>query len=361
MSLLIALLLACVDTEPQHVDKREVDMALARGDRAALCAGLKMKEEDVRELAARHLVEFGGDSSCLCERAKFDGRWDPAILRGVEGNADDTKVGCLGALLDDPAAPERDLLVNALFKLKAPAISARLKQAAESDPDPKIKAIAIGAYGSSKDPKDRQMLLDGLAKNPDPLWRASAAQALTNVPEGTEALKTALATDTDATVRAAALTALKSTQGVPYVEIGCAGLKDAAPEVRAAAAAGFRATTDAAAIGCLREAMMKEEPDGNVRAALLKTLRGTPSQAGADILCDAIPFWISTYVKDAEPPREGDTDILFAQNDRDFERSLACVVKAQKQSGGWSCWGKEYAASWAYHLGGPKRLMKCGP
>lgn len=355
------LLLACVDTEPTHVEKRDLDMALSRGDQTTLCAGLKMKDPDVRELAARHLTEYGGGSDCLCERDVYEGHWDAAVLQGVKDSTDDKKVACLGKLLDDPAAPDRDQLVQALFAIKAPAIQARLKTAAVSDADPKIRAYALASFGDSKDPADRQMLLDGLTSNTDPLWRASAASALTNVPEAIDGLRKAATSDTDPGVRAAALTALKSTKGVEFTPLGCAALQDAAPAPRAAAALAFRATTDPAALACLRDAMLVEQTDGSVRAALLKTLRGSPAPEAGQILCDAIPFWISTYAKDAEPPREGDTDILFAQNDRDFEHSAACVARARKQAGGWSCWGKSYASEWAYHLGGPRHDINCTP
>jgi HEAT repeats len=353
-------LIACTETEPLHVDERDLDKAMSHGDRAALCAGLKMKDEDTRAAAAKHLSEFGGDSACLCERAKFDGRWDPPILEALKGVKKDEKVACLGTLLDDPTAPDRVALAKALYGIPAPALRARLKKAASDDADPKVRAYALAAYCDSKDPADAKMLADGLASNPDATWRASAATALTGRPEAKELLEKAVASDQEGTVRAAALAALKNTQGYAWTELGCkALLSDPAPEVRAEAALLFRATTDEKAIACLREAMFKVEPDGRVRASMLKTLRGTPAQPGADILCDAASFWIANYVRDAEPEREGDSDILFAQNDRDFERSLACVERALGNTAGWSCHGRAYASSWRYHLGGPRRDVNC--
>lgn len=353
------LLLACTETEPKHVEARDLDMALSRGDRASLCAGLKMKDPEVRTTAARHLAEFTGDSACLCERVKYDDRWDAAILKGVEGVKDDAKVGCLGSLLDDAAAPDRVELARALHKIPAPAVRARLKKAATEDADAAVRAYAIALYAESKDPADVKMLTDGLAQNADPSWRASAATALSGRPEARELLEQTAKSDADPRVRASALAALKNTQGYAFAPLGCAALSDPAPEVRTEAAALFRATTDAAAIACLREKMLAEEAHGGVRAALLKTLRGSPSPGAADILCEAEAFWITTYVKDEEVKAESDVDILFAQNDRDFDRSMECLEKAMKSARGWSCQGRAYASSWRYHLGGPRQDVKC--
>ncbi|MDP2308211.1 MAG: HEAT repeat domain-containing protein [Pseudomonadota bacterium] len=355
--MLFFVLLACVDSEPAFVSTREIDNALATGDTASLCAGLRMKDASTRESAASKLKDYPYDSSCLCERLQFDKRWDPSILSGLAKATDAEKVGCVGTLLDDPAQPERAALVTALLKI--PVARARLVTAAASDADPTVRAAAMSVYRNAKDPAELSQVGGWLASDPNPAVRAAAAGALLGQSSAEGALRDAIAADTDPAVRAAALATYPSLKPADLDTVTCkALLEDASPEVRIAALGTMRATRDAEQLACLRQRASTEDTAPEVRAMLLKTLGSSAAPEAAAVLCDVIPSWVKTYVKDAAPA-EGD-DILRAQNDRDFERSYACVQAAVKAGGGYTCAGRAYVGAFFRDLGGKAGVPTCG-
>jgi hypothetical protein len=351
------LLLACVDSEPAFVSGRDLEKAHATGDTGALCAGLRMKDASTRESAAEKLKDYAFDSSCLCDRLQFDGRWDPSILSGLAKATDAEKVGCVGTLLDDPAQPERPALVSALLKI--PVARARLVTAAAGDTDPAVRAAALSVFRNTKDAGEITQVSGWLADNADATVRAAAAQALFGQPSAADAMKTAITKDADPAVRSAALTTYPSLEAADLDAVACAALLgDAAPEVRIAALGTMRATRDAEQLACLKERALKPEDAPEVRAALLKTLAGSAAPEAAATLCEVIPAWVKAYVKD-DPPGEGD-DILRAQNDRDFERSYDCVGAAVKQGGGYTCAGRAYVSAFYRDLGGKASVPTCG-
>jgi HEAT repeat protein len=354
---LLLFLLACVDPEPQFVSVRDLDKALASADTPALCAGLKMAEGDTRHAAAEKLKDYGLDASCLCERLQYDGRWDPSILGGLSGAKDEAKVGCVGTLLDDPAQPDRAALVTALLKI--PAARPRLLQAAASEADPAVRAAALAVYRGTKDPAEVKTLEEILATNTDTSLRIAAAGALLGQDSAEPALRQAVVKDSAPLVRGAALASWQSVHPAVYAQVACTVLmEDTAWEVRMAALATFRGTRDPAQIQCLKDRALKEEPSPEVRAALLATLTSSPAKGAADVLCDVIPAWVKTYVKDA-PPAEGD-DILKAQNNRDFERSYDCAQAAARQAGSYTCAGKAYVGAFYREVGGKSGVPSCG-
>ncbi len=354
---MLFLLLACVDSEPNFVSVRDLDKAHASGDTSALCAGLRMKDGATREAAATKLKDYAFDSSCLCERIQYEGRWDAPILSGLAKATDAEKVGCVGTLLDDPAQPERTALVTALLKI--PVARAHLVKAAGVDPDPTVRAAALTVFRNTKDPAELAQVQGWLATDPDATVRAAAAGALLGQPGAEAALRDAATKDTEPAVRAAALTTYPSLKPADLDTVSCkALLEDTSPEVRIAALGTMRATRDAEQLACLRQRATVEEASPEVRAALLKTLAGSAAPEAAAVLCDIIPSWVKTYVKDAAPG-EGD-DILRAQNDRDFERSYDCVGAAVKQGGGYTCAGRAYVGAFFRDLGGKASVPTCG-
>lgn len=354
---MLLLLLACVDSEPAFVSTRELDKALATGDTAALCAGLRMKDASTREAAADKLKDYPFDSACLCERLQLDGRWDPAVLAGLAKADDVEKVGCVGTLLDDPAQPERTALVTALLKI--PAARARMVSAAASDADPAVRAAAMTVYRNSKDAAELTQVQGWLAADANPAVRAGAAVALLGQSSAEGALRDAVGKDSDTAVRAAALTTYPSLKPADLDVVTCkALLEDASPDVRIAALGTMRATRDAEQLACLRQRATTEDPSPEVRAALLQTLASSAAPEAAAVLCDVIPSWVKAYVKDAAPA-EGD-DILRAQNDRDFERSYECVQAAVKAGGGYTCAGRAYVGAFFRDLGGKAGVPTCG-
>lgn len=359
--MLFLSLLACIDTEPAFVSVRDLDKALASGQTSWLCAGLRMKDPATRQAAATKLKDYPFDSSCLCERLEYDGRWDPAILGGLARATDAEKVGCVGTLLDTPASgvvpPERTELITALLKI--PVARPRLVTAATSDPDPAVRAAAMSVYRDSKDSAELTQVQSWLTSDPDPAVRAAAAGALHGQPSAEAALRTAITTDTEPVVRAAALATYPSFQPADLAAVTCKVLlEDASPEVRVAALGSMRATRNAEQIACMRRLATTPEASPEVRAALLKTLGSSRAPEAADVLCHAIPSWVKAYVADTAPS-EGD-DILKAQNDRDFQRSYECVQAAVKSSRGYTCAGRAYVGSFFRELGGKASVPTCG-
>jgi hypothetical protein len=201
-----------------------------------------------------------------------------------------------------------------------------------------------------------------MASDEDPAVRAAAAGGLSGI-KGSEvsgALQKAYSSDTEGSVRAKALLSLKKSGFRDADDLLCAAmLDDASPAVRTAAVAAFHATKRKGAIECLRKKAFTIEEDGTVRQRLLTALKASPSQDAANVLCDAIPFFLQNYVKEALPDRIPGTDIAAVQNDRDWERSFECFGKAYARRGAYSCPAKMYIGHWYREVGGTAHVPKC--
>ncbi|MBM4366997.1 MAG: HEAT repeat domain-containing protein [Deltaproteobacteria bacterium] len=356
--MLLALLGACSPPPPMFIDKAGIDEARIDGNAVAVCVGLTMKDEAVRTYAAERLATWKGPQECVCQHLERDGSWDLPVLRGLDEAEDDARVGCVAALLDKPALPDRPGLARALGPFRAPAVKARLKTAAKSDADLAVRAEAMAALRPEKDEEARSILVAALA-DPEASIRASAATALVGLPETAPRLA-ALMSDSDPGVRAAVLASLDKVKGFAFADVACKALaEDADPSVRAAAALTIKGSKDVALGNCLRAHMLEPEDSGEVRAAMLTALRGTPGKVAADTLCDAIPFWTKTYVGDGPVEKMGNADIVGAHNDRDFERSYECTERALK-AGGYTCWQRGYLAAYYREFGGKVGVPQCG-
>jgi hypothetical protein len=100
------------------------------------------------------------------------------------------------------------------------------------------------------------------------------------------------------------------------------------------------------------------ETSGTVREAILATLGASPSDKAADILCDIVGPWSRMYIKGQIFNQITGSDVVKAQNDRDYERSFACVQKALR-SGGYSCYARNYLGHWMKELGGSAATPWC--
>ncbi len=349
--MLLTLLLACDLPGPTYVDRKLVEDAYHRGDEATVCVGLDMKEEKVRGYSAEILSTWSEPSSCLCEKLNKAGKWDAPVLKSLAKGEDDEHVGCAATLLDDPKVQDRGELVKLLVGIKVPQVEARLKEAAKSDSDVAVRAVAMSVLKPEKDP-DALALLTTSLTDANPVIRAAAAQSLT----GTQAAKEALIAatkDADGGVRGTAFASLRTIKDVDYASLACPALRtDPDPSVRAAVAGAMKGTSNDALLACLREHMLEKEDDALVRTAMLATLHSTSNPKAADMLCEAIPFWVHTYIGEDHPQREGPSDIIFAQNNRDMNRSYECVEKALKAGGYKTCEQKFYVNDWFHELGG---------
>ena len=288
--------------------------------------------------------------------------YDAAILKGLEGSDREDLVACFLPAVDDKALEGRAELVNGLNGTRAPAVKDRMATlAADSSEDLEVRVAAVKALAGST-VESHVSTLRSLLTDPAGEIRAAAADGLKGqADEATvEALRKALSEDSEPQVRAAALRVLKGLKVDDATELVCAAMiEDESPVVRKAAVLSFKGTKRQEAMDCLRRKTLTEETDGEVRRALLSVIKGSPHEDAGDVLCDAIPFYMRTYIKDRPPAQVPGTDIAAAQNDRDFENSYACFQSALRKSGGWSCRGRQYVASWYKEVGGSTHVPRC--
>lgn len=356
---MLLFLLACFSTGPTFATKADVDKALGRGDFATACAGLTQKDGETRRYTAEKLKDLDQSAAnCTCDHLTFEGKWDAEVLTGLQGTTKDERAGCAGTLLDDTAQQDRTGLVTKLLSIKAPQVRARLAQAATSDADPAVKAAAVPVFSHTKDAGELKILTDGLS-NPDPAWAAAAATVLSGRSEAADALRTAASSHPDSSVRIAALTSYAAVRAEDFPSVVCkAMMEDSAGDVRAAAIRIVKPSRNADVMACLRKRALTEEADPVVRLALLDTLKVAPDPAAADILCDAMPFWVKTYVKDAAVEAHSDLDIAYYQNERFYDDTYRCLEAAVK-AGGYSCWGRAYLGASFREAGGKVSYPDC--
>ena len=365
MLLLLSLLTAC-DLTPNHVEASDVDNALARRQYKTMCVGLRMTSDDVRKHTTermRSITEPEGieaASACLCEHVKHpDHGWDRAIAAGLKGEQSDAFTKCFADLVVTPGLPDQGEAVAALVSIPSPAARAALAQIATSSAPAETRAVALGPIGGME---EHRAAIIGLLQDSSPAVRAAAAETLGNAGRSRDvaaALQTATQ-DSEGAVRAAALSSLKRTGAADADDAMCrAMMEDPDPVVRAAAVASFKGTKRAASVKCLRDRALALEEDATVRQAVLDALKSSTHEDAAKALCEAIPFWLRSYLKDDLPEKIPGTDIIKAQNDRDWEASYDCVGRAYRSSSGYSCYAKMYVAYWYDQLGGKAFSPRC--
>jgi hypothetical protein len=199
----------------------------------------------------------------------------------------------------------------------------------EKDPSAKVRAAAAKGLVGRKEPAMIPVLVAASAKD-EPEVRAAAAEALarTATAEGDAAVCKVMLDDADEGVRG---TAVKALTGVRR-----AGVLD-----------------------CIVDRVRKEEPNEALRAGYLAMLRAYSTDESKAVLCKEMGPWVKKYVTDALPPeRETPSDIVFVQNDIDYEKSYECVTKALSTPG-LTCHGRYHLTSWAVDLGGKQRVKPC--
>ena len=361
----IAVLTAC-EIPPRFVQtSAEVDAFILQKRYRSACVGLQASDEDVREHTARALEELPHVrlvNDCLCA-ALYDAdthQADPAVARGLAASERDDLAACLAPALDDPAitGPDRAAVVASLGAMEAAgayeAIEGLLK-----DPDPAVRANAAEALRPSKGAVGA--LIHTLAADDDPGVRAAAARALEGKRSDAvvKALVRAVQDDPDGAVRSAALTSAVASKAPSSNDLVCRAMMDDADErVRLAAVKVFHGTKSRAALRCLDKRMSAQEDSGAVRQALLDAVKASPSDEAADMLCRHINGWSRRYIKDKVAPDIEGHNIVRAQNDRDWERSYACVQAALRK-GGLSCYARNYLGKWMNELGGKASTPWC--
>lgn len=366
LAALLSLVSACEIT-PNFVASRDIDGALLNGRYKTVCRGLEMKEDKVRQYATEKLAEVTEPiaQECICEfingREFVSGTdgWDPSIARGLTGTERDDLATCFVDLVKKPDLPRRLEAVTTLARIPARVARDALADIATSPGDAEQRSAALKAIAA--DPNYQPRILSLLASDADPAVRAAAATGLGGLKDETTvaALLKAATDDTDGIVRGSALVAVRKSGHPAAEEMACkAMMDDPSADVRRAAVASFQGTKRPEPIACLRKRALALEEDSSVREQLLIVLKSSPSDDSAKVLCDAIPFWMKSYVKKDIPEKLPGTMIVKAQNDRDWERSYSCVQKAMGQ-GGYSCFAKMHLALWFRELGGSTYVPGC--
>lgn len=361
----LLLLLAACSFTPTEVTQDQVEGYATRGDIASACVGLKMPADDLRRFTAERLqrVEDPAAADCICAALpKAGDGWDTAVATGLIGTENAAVIECFSALIEQPELPRRAEAIAILGRVRGDAGKAALGRIASGAGDAASRAAAVTALRGDKTQIEPMVKL--LSSDGDPAVRAAAAFALGEISTRDEAVMTALRTaasaDADGKVRGAAIAGLRRNMGPEEEKVVCLSLlNDADEAARLEAARFFRGSTSAEAAACLRERLFKKEDSGPVREALLESARYSKHPDAARALCDAIPFYLKTYLGDALPEKVQGSDIIKAQNERDWQNSYACVEKAKKASGGTSCYARLYVATWFNELGGKASLPKC--
>jgi hypothetical protein len=357
-------ILACtgatvIDT-PAQVENR-----VLQGNIAGACDGLVAPDVEIRKYTAERLARFDYDdtataTTCLCAKL-----YDPAshavdldVAGAIKKTKSDALAKCLAPALDDPAVADRARVATLIAAIGAPAGYDALGKQLTSSTDPGARAAAASGLKTQRE-HDPELQHAALA-DADPTVRAAALAALATHPgpdlEGTmvEASK-----DPEPSVRAAAVPALAAIDTATAVDATCALLRDDPDEgVRGAVVVAWKGTRRPGPVGCMRQRLGVEEPSEAVRAGLLAALGSARSPETNKILCDAIGPYVRMYVKDALPAEDSPLDIVFVQNDYDFDNSYSCVEKALKTSG-LTCYGKFHLVGWFDRLGGKMHATRC--
>ncbi len=362
------ILTSACEIAPQRIDESaQVDGFLARKAFNSACVGLDNDSNDsLRAYTAKRLSDHPHVSvatDCLC-KALYDAEghtFDAAVAEGLDGTERDDLARCLAPALDDAAIPKdkRPLLVKSLGRINAGASFEALEKLASSDSDAQVRELAASALRPCRACSDT--LLGILSGDAEPNVRAAAAASLDGRSENTvvEQVTKAAVEDEDGGVRAASLTAVSKKKSSRTDKMLCdAMLEDPDERVREAAVKAVHGSKRANSIKCLEKRLLKEEESGSVREATLAALGASPSDRAAKVLCSSIGPFLRLHVKDKIADRIPGTDIIKAQNDRDWERSFDCVHKALGQ-GGYSCYARNYLGHWFNELGGKTSTPWC--
>ena len=342
---------------PSEVDLEGVEKAAAGNNVSILCVGLQMEDSSVRTLAAQKMQMFGASSQkdeaaqCICDNLKKpNNTWDEAIAEGLKGAKTNKLTSCFAKMVEDPQLQNRAQALVYLSDMATPVVLSSMKKIADNEKeDPEVRAKSIEMIGGK--PEMVKSVIRAYSTD-NVVLQTSAIKVMSRQPKEKEFKKyvrEALESP-EASVREAAIATARIHFGGRIDEQICKMmLEDEAANVRKAAILSFKGTSRKEAIPCLSKKATTEETDPEVRDALLTVLQSTKGNArdgGFAILCDAIPFWLRTYVKDDVVTNLKGVGIVKAQNDIDHENSRRCFEKAYNRSSGYSCYAKMHISLW---------------
>lgn len=362
--LVLSLLVGC-EVAPRFVyEASEVDAYLLRGAVKSACVGLENRTDDtLRAYTAERLLELDNDRTadlCLCEALirEDEHRADFAILKALEGSRRDDLATCAATGMGDPEIPEKARLAEAIGRLDADAGYTALGALATGTEPVELRVAAAKAMKHG--PGTKKPLL-ALLKADEAELREAAALSLTgrsgaDIEKASRAL---LKDDPSLPVRAAALGMLVGTEAPGAQRTVCKVLmEDPEGTMRIGAAKAFHATRERGGIACLKRRLLEDEANPAVRTAAMDALGASPADGAADALCELIAPMMKAYVKDRIAEETEGVDIVRHQNDRDYERSYACVEKALRTPG-LSCYARNHLGRWMNDLGGKASRPWC--
>ena len=363
-ALLAVFSMAC-EIAPQYIERSgEVDLHIAHGRYKSACVGLEMPDEELRRFTAGRLSGFPESqeaTDCICAAA-YDAEkhtWDVPVLDGLRASTRGDLATCIAPALNDKALDERDKLIKMFAAIHAPEAYDAVAAAADGETDPEVRGAMVAALQPSE--PHVPLLLNLLREDEVTEVRAGAAKALKGRKgdEVVEVIVAAATKDPEGSVRAAALSAVVKVRVPQTDEMVCrAMMEDPDEAVRETAVRAYKGTKRKVALDCLRKRALEKEESGAVRQAVLEALGASPSDEAAKILCDSIGPWLRLYVKDKIYSEIPGSDIVKAQNNRDWENSYSCVAKARSQ-GGYSCYARNYLGHWFNELGGKASTPWC--
>ena len=374
MKYALALLIALTgcDRTPAMVDVDDISANMVLQRYNVVCKGLEMRDAWTREYATKQLVTVTDEelpTQCVCEFAidEESGVWDESILKGLAGSGRSDMAECFLPAMSDPRVENRAQLISALVATGASVMVEHMESIiGDSSESPEMRAEVVESLALCESPERKEMMTRLMLESDAPLLRASIAERFI-CDESEEHIATMVnvaTNDPEGAVRAAAFKALDRLDGAGSVDLLCdAMMNDESAEARRAAVELFRAPRNSRKgereTACLRRRALAEEDSPSVREALLDSLGSSPRQDAADVLCEAIPFWVATYVEDTHPDRMVGTNIIFAQNERDYRNSPRCLRQAYAQRGRYTCKGAQYVAAWARELGQTVSVPDC--
>jgi Tfp pilus assembly major pilin PilA len=358
--------LSACDAPPGYISKStEVDSYVGRGKFVSACVGVQMEDDDaIREYTATRLAkepESEIATTCVCDaiyEAEYD-YWDPAVVRGLKDTDRADLTLCLAPAIVNTEVDDRVHLVHGFAMMHRETAMPVLADAIPSEKDVEVKAAMVTALRASSG--HEKMLMALLQNDGSGEVRAAAATALKHIKTETvtSAMVSAATEDESGAVRAVALDAVVRLRTAETDSMVCnAMLNDKDEVVRLAAVEAYQGTSRKVALDCLRKRATTMETSGTVREAILATLGASPSDKAADILCDIVGPWSRMYIRGQIFNQITGSDVVKAQNDRDYERSFACVQKALR-SGGYSCYARNYLGHWMKELGGSAATPWC--
>jgi len=351
--MLFSILLACFDSTPTTVTKEDVTQAFIKKNVSTICVGLTMDEPEVQSFATEKLRALSGDDvvSCLCTNiVDVDGMLREGVAMGLKGETSNERAECFSKVLTSPNIGIPVRAVELFSQLEAPMVRTHLsKMVGDSSAKVEQRAKALELIARDEEYIDAALTLP---EDSDPLVIAAGLKALgehTKNKEGFRFITKHLGHE-NANIRAAAIGSFKRHVPTRADSTLCkAMLNDSEAIVRKAAVEALYKINRPDGVRCLRELAMKEEGDADVREALIKTLgsaMGDAKKPAYQALCDAIPFFLKTYVKDDVIDKLKGVHIVKEHNRVDWENSPKCVERAYKASTGYSCYAKMHIALW---------------